>query len=99
METNKDNLSFDLVTICPPLVFGPMMQDVASVSALNETMSWFYQMTRVSENPIPQVQYVTGGRACVDVRDVALAHVLALESPNAGGERFIASGGAYLNQI
>ena len=28
----------------------------------------------------------------VDVRDVALAHVLALETPEAGGERIIVSG-------
>ncbi|KAG8763941.1 methylglyoxal reductase (NADPH-dependent) gre2 [Ceratobasidium sp. 423] len=36
---------------------------------------------------------MVGYRNFVDVRDVALAHVRALEIPEAGGERFIASGG------
>ena len=31
----------------------------------------------------------------MDVRDVALAHVRALEVPEAGGQRFITAGGAY----
>lgn len=31
----------------------------------------------------------------VDVRDVAAAHVLALERPEAGGERFITSRGPF----
>ena len=32
----------------------------------------------------------------VDVRDVALGHALALEHPEAGGERFILSNGPFL---
>lgn len=31
----------------------------------------------------------------VDVRDAALGHVLALEKPEAGGERIITAEGAY----
>lgn len=31
----------------------------------------------------------------VDVRDTALAHVLALERPEAGGERFAISSGPF----
>ena len=93
METNKGTLGFDLVTICPPLAFGPMIQEVASVNAINATMALFHQMTRNSDPPIPDSEYVIPGRAWVDVRDVALAHALALETPSAGGQRFIASGG------
>jgi len=32
----------------------------------------------------------------IDVRDVALGHALVLEHPEAGGERFIISNGAFL---
>lgn len=32
----------------------------------------------------------------VDVRDVALGHVLALEKEEAGGERFFASNGPFI---
>ena len=34
----------------------------------------------------------------MDVRDVALAHVRAIEVPEAGGNRFITSGGAFILQ-
>lgn len=38
------------------------------------------------------------GLTWVDVRDLALAHVRALEIEEAGGERVIVSTGAYKNQ-
>lgn len=37
--------------------------------------------------PTPSTQYAT-----VDVRDAALAHILALEHPEAAGKRYIVSG-------
>ena len=37
--------------------------------------------------------------AWVDVRDVALAHVLALKKPDAGGERIVVCSGAPVSII
>ena len=37
--------------------------------------------------------------AWVDVRDVALAHVLALEKPDTGGERIVVCAGAPVSII
>lgn len=41
----------------------------------------------------------TGIFLWVDVRDVALAHVRALETPAAGGERFLLVGGHFSNKL
>ena len=44
-------------------------------------------------------QELLESNAWVDVRDVALAHALALEKPDAGGERIIVSAGASVSVI
>jgi nucleoside-diphosphate-sugar epimerase len=41
---------------------------------------------------------VAGGSGWIDVRDVALSVVLALETPAAGGERIIVCAGEYVWQ-
>lgn len=46
-------------------------------------------------NPSPGSGTTTVSLGMVDVRDVALAHALALEHPEAGGERFIVSNGPF----
>ena len=38
----------------------------------------------------------TDGNACVDIRDLAKAHVLAAQKAEAGGERIIISSGEFL---
>ncbi|CAL5048751.1 unnamed protein product [Urochloa decumbens] len=71
--------AMDVVTVCPPLVLGPLLQPT-----VNTTTTRF-------------VAYLTGEnteekkRNTVDVRDVAAALVLALETPEAAGRRFICS--------
>ena len=40
-------------------------------------------------------QKLSESASWVDVRDLALAHVLALEKPEAGGERIIISSGSW----
>ena len=48
-------------------------------------------------NPKPK-EFLAGSYLWVDVRDAALAHVLALEKPEAGGERIIVSAASYVWQ-
>lgn len=43
----------------------------------------------------PGAETLTTSFNLVDVRDVALGHTLALERPEAGGERFIVSNGPF----
>ncbi|KAH8678004.1 hypothetical protein BX600DRAFT_479451 [Xylariales sp. PMI_506] len=74
--------SFDLVTICPPWIFGPYATELRSTKHLSESVGLLYNMLDAKEVP----PFDFGGYA--DVREVAAAHVLALEVPEAGNQRF-----------
>ncbi|PAV17628.1 D-lactaldehyde dehydrogenase [Pyrrhoderma noxium] len=75
-QDHKSSISWDLVVLNPPFVFGPILHKITSASQLNTNLfgEW------------------------IDVRDVALGHVRAIEVEEAGGSRFIISGGAFINQ-
>lgn len=70
-----------LTTILPTAVFGPVlpMETQGSVQVIGRMLDG-----RVPGNP-------RRGFNVVDVRDLAMAHILAMTSPDAAGERFIAS--------
>ena len=69
-----------------------MYQEVTSddVSALNFTSLQLYDQL---VNPPPPAPGFSSN--LVDVRDVALGHVLSLEKEIAGGQRFITSAGSF----
>ncbi|OSX56416.1 hypothetical protein POSPLADRAFT_1068108 [Postia placenta MAD-698-R-SB12] len=75
MEKNQGKVQWDLVVLNPPYVYGPILQEVGSPEALNESMrecnSW------------------------LDVRDLGKAHVLAIQTEAAGGERIIVCSGPW----
>lgn len=75
---------FDLVTLCPPMVFGPVVHPVASVEQLNESNAVLWSVA-AGADPLPAARVP----AWVDVRDLAEAHVQALINSSAGGKRFI----------
>lgn len=76
---NGAGKGLELTTINPALVLGPVMSGdfSASVEILTQLMSGKLPGT-------PRVGFVV-----VDVRDVAAAHVAAMTSPAAAGERFL----------
>jgi nucleoside-diphosphate-sugar epimerase len=78
--------NFDLVTLCPPMVFGPVVHPVPTVSDLNESNSVLWSVA-AGADPLPGARVP----AWIDVRDLAEVHVQALLSPEAGGKRFIAA--------
>lgn len=75
---------FELVTILPVAVMGPVMG--RDISGSNHIVQ------RILNGAMPG--YPNIFIPIVDVRDVARAHVLALTSPEAAGERFLIAGGA-----
>lgn len=93
----EQSRAFDLVTIHPPLVYGPVSRSLESLNDLNTSnrrlLAMIQGRTRQTGLP-PTVVYIFA-----DVRDVAMAHVRALEVPEAGGERFLITGGHYSNKI
>lgn len=56
-------------------------------------LEWYNTVVRDDMGGKSADVLATGGTCWVDVRDVALAHVLMLEKEEAGGERFIVSAG------
>ncbi|SCV34372.1 related to aldehyde reductase II [Fusarium fujikuroi] len=84
---------FDITVLCPPMVFGPPAHFL-SFSALN-IAAW--DINRFISGELQDVPN-TDFWGFVDVRDLATAHVRALEVPEAGDERFLIAGGRYSYQ-
>ena len=84
---------FTLSTINPVMVFGPATYRLVSLDNVNTSNAIFRDMIQgkmrsgISPNSF----------LWVDVRDVALAHVRAIEVPEAAGKRFLAAAGPYSN--
>ncbi|WYZ36867.1 hypothetical protein EsH8_II_000373 [Colletotrichum jinshuiense] len=84
--------SFDLSTIAPPLILGPVVNHLSSLQTLNTSNQFLravisgHAKERIPDSP---------GYLWVDVRDVALAHVKAMELPEASNKRFFAAAGYF----
>lgn len=90
MEEEKPG--FSLATICPPYVFGPPIHAPESQAALNTSNLYFAMLMHGGwKEKLPP----TGTWLWVDVRDIALAHVRAMEVPEAGGKRFFITAGHF----
>ncbi|KAJ1306077.1 hypothetical protein OPQ81_010789 [Rhizoctonia solani] len=82
---------FQLTTICPPMVYGPALQEVKSISQLNTSSVGFYAIFSGQQKVLTN----GGGWTWVDVRDVARAHIAAFEKPGAANERFFVCEGRF----
>lgn len=86
---------FDLVTLCPPFVFGPVAHPVARTAELNHSMTGLWRIA-CGDYPYPPVHT----SVWVDVRDVATAHVEALLRPEVSNTRFtLASPESFTYQL
>lgn len=95
-KKHKDEVSWDLTVICPPLVIGAPLGEVPSQTALNTSLQ-FYWMSVIADVPRTREQ-LTAAVPFADVRDMAEAHVLALEKEKAAGERIFITCGTYVWQ-
>eukprot|EP01010_Urceolus_cornutus_P000585 NODE_1104_length_1104_cov_8.383886_g845_i0.p1 GENE.NODE_1104_length_1104_cov_8.383886_g845_i0~~NODE_1104_length_1104_cov_8.383886_g845_i0.p1 ORF type:complete len:348 (-),score=116.47 NODE_1104_length_1104_cov_8.383886_g845_i0:59-1048(-) len=84
-EYVKQNPDFELAVVNPSLVLGPLLGDVPTVDDMNTSSQLIF------ERVTGQNTATTGEQALVDVSDVAKAHILALEVPDAAGKRFVTS--------
>ncbi|CAE6452307.1 unnamed protein product [Rhizoctonia solani] len=89
VETEKP--SFTITTLCPPFVYGPADQ-VTNIHDLNASSAQIYAVFE-GKTLAPISGYVW-----VDVRDIALAHVLAIESTAAANQRYLIAEGKYSPQ-
>lgn len=92
----REQPGFDLATICPPVVFGPVAHHLASPGDINTSNERAAALVTGRWNGgIPATGPVT---VWVDVRDAALAHIRAMERPEAGGRRHLTIGGRFRNR-
>ncbi|KAJ3573251.1 hypothetical protein NP233_g2544 [Leucocoprinus birnbaumii] len=97
VEKNKSKISWDLVVINPPVVLGPGIQEITGGPAnLNASIKWLYEVVVNSSSQSEKFLYSSS--VWVDVRDMALAHILALQKEAAGGERIVVSAGPFIWQ-
>lgn len=80
------NPSLEIATINPVFIMGPSL-----CSGDGTSEGWLVQVLNGSKTEIP-----VGGTAFVDVRDCALAHLLAVQRPEAANKRFILNFGRAL---
>jgi nucleoside-diphosphate-sugar epimerase len=81
-----DGSPLELATVLPVAVMGPVMGD--DISGANHIIQ---NMLRGAMPGLPDI-YIP----IVDVRDVAAAHILAMTTPDAAGQRFLLSNGPAL---
>lgn len=81
MEEEKPK--FDLVVLCPSMVFGPVAGKLSSIDGLGESDRMLWRV--VSGGDLPPARF----NFWVDVRDLAECHVRALLTAEAGGKRYL----------
>lgn len=76
-----------------------MISDISSPSALGTSAGdWYNSVVRPDSSGKSLEVLTTVGGSWVDVRDISLAHVLALQKAEAGGERLMISAGEFVFQ-
>ena len=91
----REHPHFDLATINPPLVLGPVVPYLNSLDEINTSNARVRNMIqgKCKDGLPPSL----GVYLWADVRDVALAHVNAAEVPEAGGKRFLIAADSYMS--
>ncbi|KIA75588.1 NAD dependent dehydratase [Aspergillus ustus] len=91
----EEKPQFSLTSLNPTMVYGPIIHHLTSLDNLNASNERIRDIAfGKAKSGLPY----TGVFLWVDVRDLALAHVLAIEKPEAGGQRFLLSPGHYTNK-
>lgn len=121
MIKEEEGVNFIGTTVNPPLVFGPVLQQVSDIGALNTSNAILYKSILQAKKPgqgkenveqkegeedsknaadtTDTTDYTAWTHTYVDVRDVALAHVLPIESstPSAFANKRLFTVGGYFS--
>jgi nucleoside-diphosphate-sugar epimerase len=77
------------------MIYGPPIHSPPSLAELNESNSQLWKIISSGKDAeVPDAHTPL----YVDVRDIAMAHILALENPKAEGQRYTVVGAQYSNQ-
>jgi len=88
----QEQPNFTLAAMCPPLVLGPIVHYLNSLDSLNTSNQRVLNiMTGKTKDELP----AGAPFLFVDVRDLALGHVLAMEKEEAANKRFFFTAGYF----
>ncbi|KAF2280104.1 NADPH-dependent methylglyoxal reductase-like protein GRE2 [Westerdykella ornata] len=91
----KEKPNFTIATINPPMVFGPIIHSLDSLENMNTSNQRILSTCQGKfKDEIPP----SGVYLWVDVRDVAEAHVAAMEKEDAANKRFFTTAGHFSNR-
>ncbi|OQE16519.1 hypothetical protein PENFLA_c027G09326 [Penicillium flavigenum] len=92
----RDNsVQYQLVTLCPGMVFGRMIHPISSLSQLNASNQIVWQVLSAgNEGEIPP----TKAPVWIDVEDLSETSIKALTFSGTGHERFLVTQGSYDTQ-
>ncbi|KXN93298.1 NADPH-dependent methylglyoxal reductase GRE2, partial [Leucoagaricus sp. SymC.cos] len=93
-EQNKTNIEWDLVVLNPS--FPPIHEITGGPANLNMSLQYWYDA--VLGEGSKSRERLSSSDVEIDVRDAALAHVLALQKEAAGGERILITGKSFIFQ-
>lgn len=95
----KEKPNFTVTTVNPPIVYGPLLQPVASPSQLNTSAEVIYNLIH-SEPSSDLDKYSESDFLWVDARDIAKAHVIPLfsEPSTIDHQRLFVTPGYYSQQ-
>lgn len=83
--------SFGISVINPSFVFGPAIHKIKDVESINTSVALLFKYFNAPET----IAAAGPTQAYVDVRDVARAHVRAMQRPEAANKRFITSASGF----
>jgi nucleoside-diphosphate-sugar epimerase len=91
----KQQPTFTIATVCEPMVYGPRADNLKSLDDLNTSNASIWKMvTSGKDAGIPDTRFPWE----VDVRNVAFAHVAALERQTKTNERYLIAAQSFSNQ-
>lgn len=77
------------------MIYGPPIHSPPSLDQLNESNSQLWKIISAGKDAEVPIAHTP---LYVDVRDIAMAHVLAIENPKAENQRYAVVGAQYSNQ-
>ncbi|KIJ56318.1 hypothetical protein M422DRAFT_23608 [Sphaerobolus stellatus SS14] len=77
VDSHKNEINWDLITLQPPFIFGPVIHEVHNPSSLNTSSAAFLSFLK-NEPPKSSKDLTAASGSYVDVRDVAWAHAEAI---------------------
>ncbi|KAH6722461.1 hypothetical protein BKA61DRAFT_729808 [Leptodontidium sp. MPI-SDFR-AT-0119] len=101
-QEEKVKPNFHITTLCPPMVYGPAIEnsiESLDLGKMNTSSADIYRLVNGSEKDVPETAFF----AFVDVRDLGEAHVKAYERGLEGekrgkAERYLVASGVYTYQ-